>query len=102
MDGQCSWVDGKEETTGGILLKIVFLKIPQNSQKNACSRVSFAIEVKAEVCNFIKKERLKHRCFTVNFTKFLKTIFYRTSLDYCSLVDGGKPRLNYTRNYRRI
>ena len=29
-----------------------------------------------EVCNFIKKG-LMHRCFSMNFAKFLKTLFYR-------------------------
>ena len=33
----------------------VLLKISQNSQKNTCSRVSFLIQLKAEVCSFIKK-----------------------------------------------
>ena len=30
-----------EATTRGILLKMVFLEIPQNSQENTCTRVSF-------------------------------------------------------------
>ena len=35
-------------------------------------------------CNFIKKET-PYRCFSVNFTKFLRTYFDRTSLDDCFL-----------------
>ena len=40
----------------------VFLGISQNSQENT------------EACNFIKK-RLWHRCFSVNFSKSLRTPF---------------------------
>ena len=51
-------------------LRKVLLEISQNSQQNTC----------AKACNFIKKETL-HRCFAVNFVKFLNnTFFYRTSL----------------------
>ena len=46
-------------------VKKVFLKFSQNSQPQAC--------------NFSKK-RLSHRCFPVNFTKFLRTLFFRTPL----------------------
>ena len=35
--------------------------------------------------NFIKK-KLWHRCFPMNFTKYLKTSFYRTPLDYCFYI----------------
>ena len=38
-------------------VKMVFLEIPQNSQKNTCARVSFLIKLQ-EACNFIKKETL--------------------------------------------
>ena len=40
-----------------------FLEISQNSQENACARVSFL------------KKILWHRCFPVNFAKFLRTSF---------------------------
>ena len=43
----------------------MFLKISQNSLENTCVRVSF----------FVIKKRLWHRCFPVNFAKFLKTPF---------------------------
>ena len=32
---------------------------------------------------FLLKRRLWHKCFPVNFAKFLKTPFYRTTLDDC-------------------
>ena len=32
------------------------------------------------------KKRLWHRCFSVNFVKFLRTPFYRTPLDDCFLI----------------
>ena len=50
-------------------VKMVFLKISQNSQKNTCVKVS---------CN--KVAGLRHRCFPVNFEKFSRTPFFRTPL----------------------
>ena len=32
-----------------------------------------------EACNFIKKERLRHRCFSVNFAKFSRTSFLQNT-----------------------
>ena len=36
----------------------------------------------AKACNFIKK-RLWHRCFSVNFTKLLRTAFFQNSSSGC-------------------
>ena len=56
-------------------VKKVFLKISQDSQKNTCARVSFLIKLKAPLT--LLKKRLWHRCFLVNFVKFLRTPFYK-------------------------
>ena len=45
----------------------MFLKIPQNSQKNACARKSFLIK------------RLWDRWFPVNYAKFLRTLFLKNN-----------------------
>ena len=45
----------------------MFLEISQNSQKNTCARFSFL------------KNRLWHRCFPVNFAKFLRTPFLQNT-----------------------
>ena len=58
-------------------VKKMFLEILQNSEKNTCARVSFLNKgagLRPEACNFVKKETL-HRCFPVNFVKFLRTPF---------------------------
>ena len=52
----------------------VFLEIQQNSQENTCSRVSFS------------KKRLWHRCFPVNFVKFLRTPFFAEHLQWLLLL----------------
>ena len=70
-----------EATTGVILEEKLFLGISQNSQESTCARVS-------EACNFIKK-RLWHRCFPVNFAKFLRTSFYRAPLGDCFCPRSG-------------
>ena len=44
--------------------------------KHLCQSL-FLIKLQASACNFIKK-RLWHRCFHVNFVKFIRTPFYRT------------------------
>ena len=45
----------------------VFLKVSQNSQ-NTCVRVSFLIKLQVRL-------QFQHRCFPVNFAKFLRTPF---------------------------
>ena len=55
-------------------VKKVFLEISQNSQENTCARVSFLIKLQAASATLLKK-RLWHRCFPVNFAKFLRTLF---------------------------
>ena len=51
----------------------MFLKISQN-----CARVSFLIKLQAWV---LWKEKLWHRCFPVNFAKFLRTPFLWNTSD---------------------
>ena len=60
-------------------VKKVFLKISQISQESTCVRVSFwqSCRPSDPSGNFIKK-RLKHRCFPVKFTKFVRTPILRT------------------------
>ena len=55
-------------------VKKVFLEISQNSQENTCARVSFLIQLQGSPATLLKK-RLWHRCFPVNFAKFLRTPF---------------------------
>ena len=70
-----------EAATGVILEEELFLGISQNSQESTCARVS-------EACNFIKK-RLWHRCFPMNFAKFLRTPIYRAPLGDCFCPKSG-------------
>ena len=53
-------------------VKNVFLEISQDSLENTCFRISFLTKLQA--CNFVKK-RLWHKCFPVNFARFLRTFF---------------------------
>ena len=52
----------------------MLLEILQHSQENTCAT--------SQACNIIKK-KLCHRCFPVNFSKFLTTLFYRTPSNNC-------------------
>ena len=63
-----------EAATRVVLCKKVFLEIWQNSQENTCDRVSFFIKLQARPVTLLKK-RLCHKCFPVNFVKFLRTPF---------------------------
>ena len=68
-------------------VKKVFLKNSQNSQENICVRVSFLIKLQASDLFFNKvaglkpatllKKRLWHRCFLMNFEKFLRKPFLK-------------------------
>ena len=51
-----------------VFCKKVFLVISQNSQEKTCVRVPFLIRPAT-----LLKKKLWHRCFTVNFAKFLRT-----------------------------
>ena len=53
-------------------VKEVLLEISQNSQENSCTKVSFLIKLQAST---LLKIRLWHRCFPVNFAKFLRAAF---------------------------
>ena len=64
-------------------VKKVLSEISENSQENTCARASFLVKLQAwglRPATLLKK-RLLHRCFPVNFVKFLITpFFYRTPL----------------------
>ena len=62
-------------------LKKAFLEISQNLQENTCARVSFLIKLQASA--ILLKTRLWHRCFPVNFTKFLITTFSQNTSGGC-------------------
>ena len=55
-------------------VKIMCLKISQNSQENTGAIVSILIKLQAEVCNFIKKETLA-QVFSCEFCKISKDTF---------------------------
>ena len=63
-------------------VKKVFLEISQNSQENTCARVSFLIKLQASGLSptTLLKKRFWHRCFPVNFVKFLRTLFFTNHL----------------------
>ena len=58
-------------------VKNVFLKISQNSQDKTCARASFLIKLLRPGSS--SKKRLWHRCFPVNFTKFLRPPFLKST-----------------------
>ena len=64
---------GKKHSPGGV--KKLYLKVLQNSQKKCCVGVSFFNNVAGlRPANLLQK-RLGHKCFPVNFAKFLKITF---------------------------
>ena len=66
-------------------VKKVFLEITQNSQENTYARVSFLIKLQASESALLKK-RLWHRCFPVNFAKFLRATFFTEQLRWLLLL----------------
>ena len=67
-------LDVKLEAVSRCSVKKKSLKIFQNSQEKACVRVAFLIKLQAARATLMKK-RLWHRCFPMNFAKFLRTPF---------------------------
>ena len=63
-------------------LRKLFLEISQNYEENTCTRVSFLIKLQAVPATLLKK-RLCHRCFPVNFAKFLRTRFLKITSGGC-------------------
>ena len=59
------------------------MEILKNSQNNTCARVSFLIN-----------KRLLHRCFPVNFAKFLRTPFLQNTSGgcFCTRLLGRKRK----------
>ena len=68
-----------------VFYKKVLLEISQNSQENTCAGDSFLIKLQAPPTTSLKK-RLWHRCFPVNFAKFLRTPFSQNTLGRLLLV----------------
>ena len=56
-------------------VKKVFLEFSQNSQEKTCARVFFNKVAELKPAPLLKK-RLWHRCFPVNFVKYLRTSFF--------------------------
>ena len=54
----------------GVLFEKVFLEISQNSQENTCASAFFLKKL-------LLKKRLSHKCFPVNFAKFLRAPFLK-------------------------
>ena len=73
-------------------VKKVFLEISQNSQENTCGRVSFLIKLQAPPATLLKK-RLWHRCFPVNFAKFLRPPFFTEHLWWLLLEKNTKKEI---------
>ena len=75
--------DKSEAVARRCSVKKMFLEISQNSQENTCARVSFSIKLQGPAT--LLKKRLWHRCFPVNFAKFLRTLFLTEHLQWLLL-----------------
>ena len=64
--------------------KRVFLKTLQNVQKNTLPESLFNKVAGLRVRKFIKK-RFQHRCFPVNFAKFLRPLFVQNTSELLQL-----------------
>ena len=72
-----------EEVAQRCSSKKVFVEISQNSQENTCARFSFTLRRAT-----LLKKRLWHRCFPMNFAKFLRTPFLTERLRWLLLNYG--------------
>ena len=73
------WVLARTEAAiGGVLLKKMFLKISQNSREKTCKSLFFNKVAGLRPATLLRM-RLWHRCFPVNFAKFLRTPFLQNT-----------------------
>ena len=63
-----------------VFCKKVFLKISPNAQEKTCAQSLFYNEVAGLEHATLFKKRPWHRCFPVNFVKFLRTRFFKERL----------------------
>ena len=84
----------KEAVAQKCSVKNVFLEISQNSQENTCAKDSFLIKLQAAPATLLKK-RFWHRCFPVNFAKFLITLFSQNT-------SGGYFCINHASHHNHI
>ena len=78
----------------------MFLEISQNSQENTCPRVS-SVSFLVRPATLLKK-RLWHRCFPVNFVKFLRTPFLQNTSGrlLLKLIFSRLPSKHYNHTMR--
>ena len=70
-----------------VFCKKMFLEISQNSQESTCTRAYFLKKLQARGLRpaTLLKNRLWHKCFSVNFAKFLRTPFLTEHLRWLLL-----------------
>ena len=93
-----------EAVARGCSVKKVFLEILQNSQESTCARVPFLIKLQARPATLLKK-RFWHRCFPVNFAKFLRKLFLIEHLRWLSLfikVNAGNGSSAYLQHIWKL
>ena len=79
--------NAQKQSPGCVMLKKVFLKISQKfTGKHMCQSLLFNKVAGPRPATLIKK-RLWHRCFPVNFAKFLRTSFSIEHLGWLLLRD---------------
>ena len=84
-----------EADVGGILFKIILQKFRKIHRKALVSQsLSWQI-CKPQTCNFIRK-RLQHKCFLVNFAKFLITLFLQNTSGQLITYIGKKAVSNWS------
>ena len=79
-------------------IKKMFLKILQNSQENTSVRVSFLINCRPEVCNFIEEETPVFFC---EFSEIFKKPFFTKCLrETTSVFYGKKKNILFTPSWK--
>ena len=69
----------QKQSPRGALQKRRSQKFRKIDRKTPVPESPFLIKLQAQACNFILKKRLWHRCFPVNFAKFLRTPFLQNT-----------------------
>ena len=80
-----SYIHATEAVVRRCSMKKVFLEILQNSQENTCARVQNFIK-RETLAETLRKKRIWHRWFPVNFAKFLRRPFIIEHLWWLLLI----------------
>ena len=76
----------------GVLKKVVLKNFDKFTGKHLCRNLFFNKVAELRPATLVKK-RLPHRCFPVNFAKFLRTSYFYRTLAVATFIENPEHRV---------